>query len=80
MEPSDPHVNVAVEVRGFAEVEEPRVFLTLDGRTHSMPEKSRIGGIEFVKIKPPVVEWRRGNLVWTATMFGVGRHASPWLH
>ena len=72
-----PHANVAVDVLGFADVDDPRVFLRLDGRTHSLAEGSRVGGIEVVKIKPPVVELRRGTLVWTATMFGVSRHANP---
>ena len=58
-----------VEVLGFAEVDEPRVFLRSKETTKSLRVGDVSDGIEVVAIKPPAVDLRMGTLIWTATMF-----------
>jgi hypothetical protein len=58
-----------VEVLGFAEVDEPRVFLRTKETTKSLKVGDVTDGVEVIAIKPPAVELRMGSLVWTATMF-----------
>jgi hypothetical protein len=58
-----------VEVMGFAEVEEPRVFLRTKETTKSLKVGQATEGVEVIAIKPPAVQLRMGSLVWTATMF-----------
>ena len=72
--PSDPAgpatVTVAqVHVLGFADVDQPRVFLRSGDRTGSLKVGEVANGVEVVAINPPAVELRMGSLVWTATMF-----------
>ena len=58
-----------VRVLGFANVDEPRVFLRAKEITKSLGVGDVTDGIEVVAIKPPAVELRMGSLTWTATMF-----------
>ena len=58
-----------VQVVGFANVDEPRVFLRTKAMTKSLGVGGVTDGVEVVAINPPAVELRMGNLVWTATMF-----------
>ncbi len=68
---------VQVQILGFAEVDEPRVFLRTNERTKSMRIGEIFDGVEVVAIHPPAVELRMGNLVWTATMFDQASTAQP---
>lgn len=58
-----------VEVLGFANVDEPRVFLRTKEITRSLGVGDVTDGVEVIAIKAPAVELRMGSLVWTATMF-----------
>lgn len=58
-----------IEVLGFANVDEPRVFLRTKGMTRSQGVGGVTEGVEVVAINPPEVELRMGSLIWTATMF-----------
>ncbi len=58
-----------VKVLGFADVDEPRVFLRSRDTTRSMKVGDKADGIEVVAINVPAVELRMGSVVWTATMF-----------
>jgi hypothetical protein len=58
-----------VQVLGFGNVGEPRVFLRINDRTGPYKVGDSVGGVEVVSIREPVVELRMGSLVWTATMF-----------
>jgi hypothetical protein len=58
-----------VEVMGFAQIDEPRVFLRTKEMTKSLKVGDVTDGVEVIAIKPPAVELRMGSLVWTATMF-----------
>ena len=58
-----------VQVLGFADVEEPRVFLRSRETTRSLRVGDTVDGIEVLAIKAPAVDLRMGSLVWTATMF-----------
>ncbi len=65
-----PTTSVAqVRVMGFAEVDELRVLLEAKDSTQSLKVGDELNGIEVVAIKPPTVELRLGNLIWTASMF-----------
>ena len=58
-----------VEILGFANVDEPRVFMRTKDLTKSLKVGETADGVEVVKINPPQVELRMGTLVWTASMF-----------
>lgn len=62
-----------VEVLGFANVDEPRVFLRTKGMIKSLGVGRVTDGVEVVAINPPEVELRMGSLIWTATMFDTRR-------
>lgn len=62
-----------IEVLGFANVDEPRVFLRTRRMTKSLAVGDVIEGIEVLRISPPTVELRTGELSWNATMFESGR-------
>ena len=63
-----------VDVVGFADLGQPRVFLRARDKTHSLTVGEMIYGIEVVEILPPAVRLRMGSLTWTTTMFD---QASP---
>lgn len=58
-----------VEVLGFANVHEPRVFLRIKDLTRSLGVGGVSDGVEVLAIKPPAVDLQMGSLRWTATMF-----------
>tara|TARA_R110002049_G_scaffold46487_1_gene135086 strand:+ start:5907 stop:6383 length:477 start_codon:yes stop_codon:yes gene_type:complete len=58
-----------VDLIGFADVGEPRVFLRARGKTHSLTVGDTVYGVEVTEIRPPAVRMRMGSLAWTATMF-----------
>lgn len=60
---------IAVQVLGFANVEEPRVLLRIKGNTKSLKAGDVEDGVEVVAIRPPAADLRIGTLLWTASMF-----------
>lgn len=54
-----------VEILGFANVYEPRVFLRIKAMTESLGVGGITDGVEVVAIRPPAVDLRRGSLLWT---------------
>ena len=58
-----------VEILGFAEVDEPRVFLRTRDQIKSLKVDDVVDGVEVVSISPPTARLRMGTLVWTATMY-----------
>lgn len=58
-----------VDVVGFADLGQPRVFLRARDKTHSLTVGEKAYGVEVVEIRPPAVRLRMGSLTWTATMF-----------
>lgn len=67
------HSVAQVQVVGFADVEEPRVFLRIRNETKSLAVGEQMDGVEVVKINPPAAELRLGSLLWTVTMFDRSR-------
>lgn len=59
----------AVELKGFIEVEEPRVILAIDGVISSVPEGGEKYGVRVLSIEPPTVVLQRGSgRPWPATL------------
>lgn len=59
-----------VEVLGFANVgKTPRVLVRIGENIQSLGTGDSTHGVEVVSIREPVVELRKGSLLWTATMF-----------
>ena len=58
-----------VKVIGFADVDIPRVILRIGEQTKIMKLGDRNSGVEVLNIKPPKVELKMDNLIWTAAMF-----------
>ena len=69
--PSQPlTTSVDVDVLGFAQVDEPRVFLRSNQLTRALAVGDVIDGIQVIAIHPPAVDLQRGGLRWRATLFG----------
>ena len=62
--------SVQVDVLGFAQVDEPRVFLRSGDVTKSLAVGDMIDGTRVIGIHPPAVDLQRGGLRWRATLFG----------
>ena len=62
-----------VEVLGFSNVNESRVFVRTRSGVKSIRVGERFDGIEVIQINSPMVEMKVGNTVWTATMFDHGQ-------
>ena len=58
-----------VDVMGFANLGQPRVFLRARETTHSLAVGDKVHGVEVVEINPPAVRLRMGSLTWTTSMF-----------
>jgi hypothetical protein len=61
-------VQQSVELLGFANVQGPRVILSIDGNVVPMPEGMKQSGIEVISIQPPAVVLQRGRERWQATL------------
>ncbi|MEM1069286.1 MAG: hypothetical protein AAGG48_12515 [Planctomycetota bacterium] len=59
----------AIEVLGFANVNQPRVLLRVGESTRSLGIGDRIGLIEVIGIRPPAVDLNISGQVRTVTMF-----------
>jgi hypothetical protein len=57
-----------VELKGFVNVDEPRVVLSIDGVIAPLPEGGKKYGVEVISIQPPSVVLQRGRSRWTATL------------
>lgn len=58
-----------ITVLGFAEVDQPRVFLRTRETTRSLVVGDTMDGVEVIAINPPTVDLRMGSLQWRASMF-----------
>ena len=57
-----------VELKGFVNVDEPRVVLSIDGVIAPIPEGGEKYGVQVISIQPPSVVLQRGRSRWTATL------------
>jgi hypothetical protein len=57
-----------VELKGFVNVDEPRVVLSIDGAITPLPEGGEKYGVQVISIKPPSVVLQRGRNRWTASL------------
>ena len=57
-----------VELKGFIDVDEPRVVLSIDGVISSVPEGGEKYGVQVISIEPPSVVLQRGRNRWPATL------------
>jgi hypothetical protein len=58
----------AVELKGFINVDRPRVVLSIDGVISPAAEGDEKYGVEVISIQPPSVVLQRGRSRWTATL------------
>jgi hypothetical protein len=57
-----------VELKGFINVDQPRVILSIDGVVSPVPEGGEKYGVRVIAIQPPSVVLQRGRNRWTATL------------
>ena len=57
-----------VELKGFINVDQPRVVLSIDGVVSPVPEGGEKYGVQVISIQPPSVVLQRGRNRWTATL------------
>jgi hypothetical protein len=57
-----------VELKGFINVDQPRVVLSIDGVISPVPEGGEKYGVHVISIQPPSVVLQRGRNRWTATL------------
>jgi hypothetical protein len=57
-----------VELKGFINVDEPRVILAIDGQVSPVAEGGEKYGVRVISIQPPSVVLQRGRNRWTATL------------
>jgi hypothetical protein len=58
----------SVELKGFVDVGEPHVILSIDGVISPIPEGGEKYGVQVIAIQPPKVVLQRGRNRWTATL------------
>lgn len=58
----------SVELKGFIDVGEPRVILSIDGVVSSVPAGGEKYGVRVISIAPPTVVLQRGGPPWPATL------------
>jgi hypothetical protein len=58
----------SVELKGFINVGEPRVVLSIDGVITAIPEGGERYGVHVISIQPPNVMLQRGRNRWPATL------------
>jgi hypothetical protein len=64
----DHESGATVELKGFIEVDEPLVVLSIDGVISSVPEGGEKYGVQVISIEPPTVVLKRGGRPWSATL------------
>jgi hypothetical protein len=57
-----------VELKGFVNVDVPRVVLAIDGVIAPLPEGGEKYGVRVISIQPPTVVLQRGRSRWTASL------------
>ena len=57
-----------VELKGFINVDQPRVILSIDGVVSPVPVGGEKYGVQVISIQPPSVVLQRGRNRWTATL------------
>jgi hypothetical protein len=57
-----------VELKGFVNVDGPRVVLSIDGAIAPLPEGGEKYGVQVISINPPSVVLQRGRSRWTASL------------
>jgi hypothetical protein len=57
-----------VELKGFINVDRPRVVLSIDGVVSPVAEGGEKYGVQVISIQPPSVVLQRGRSRWTATL------------
>jgi hypothetical protein len=57
-----------VELKGFVNVDGPRVVLAIDGIISPLPEGGEKYGVRVISIQPPSVVLQRGRNRWTASL------------
>jgi len=58
----------SVELKGFINVDRPRVVLSIDGVISSVEEGGEKYGVQVISIQPPTVVLQRGRDRWPATL------------
>jgi hypothetical protein len=58
----------SVELKGFINVDRPRVVLSIDGVISPIAEGGEKYGVQVISIQPPSVVLQRGRNRWTATL------------
>jgi hypothetical protein len=58
----------SVELKGFINVDQPRVVLSIDGVISPIPEGGEKYGVQVISITPPKAVLQRGRSRWTATL------------
>jgi hypothetical protein len=58
----------SVELKGFINVDQPRVVLSIDGVISPIPEGGEKYGVQVISIQPPKAVLQRGRSRWTATL------------
>jgi hypothetical protein len=58
----------SVELKGFINVDQPRVVLSIDGVISPVPVGGEKYGVHVISIQPPSVVLQRGRNRWTATL------------
>ncbi len=64
----DDEHGATVELKGFINVDQPRVVLSIDGVVSPVPEGGEKYGVQVISIQPPSVVLQRGRNRWTATL------------
>lgn len=64
----DDEHGATVELKGFINVDQPRVILSIDGVVSPVPEGGEKYGVQVISIQPPSVVLQRGRNRWTATL------------
>jgi hypothetical protein len=57
-----------VELKGFVNVDQPKVVLAIDGVISPIAEGGEKYGVHVISIQPPSVVLQRGRNRWTATL------------
>jgi hypothetical protein len=61
-------LGATVELKGFINVDRPRVVLSIDGVISSIEEGGEKYGVQVISIQPPTVVLQRGRDRWPATL------------
>lgn len=58
----------SVELKGFVNVDQPRVVLSIDGVISPISQGGEKYGVQVISIQPPSVVLQRGRARWTAKL------------